>query len=77
MKGQGRERMRSEHGRQEMVGSGSSPLTPRSLVIPGRGLETNGGVGGGDMAWVHTWVLMFPISTRETAAAYTDLLDVT
>ena len=68
--------MRSEHRRQEMAGSGSSPSHPRSLVIPDRGLETNRGVGG-DMAWVYTWVLMCPISTRETAAAYTDLLDVT
>ena len=77
MKGQSRERMRSGHRRQEMAGSGSSPSHPRSLVIPDRGLETNRGVGGGDMAWVHTWVLRCPISTRETAAAYTDLLDVT
>jgi hypothetical protein len=60
-----------------MAGSGSSPSHPRSLVIPDRGLETNREVGGGDMAWVYTWVLMSPISTRETAAAYTDLLDVT
>jgi hypothetical protein len=28
------------------------------------------------MAWVYTWVLTCPISTREKAAAYTDLLDV-
>ena len=47
MKGQSRERMRSEHGRQEMAGSGSSPSHLRSLVIPDRGLETNRGVGGG------------------------------
>ncbi len=61
-----------------MAGSGYSPSHPRSLVIPDRGLETNREVGGGgDMAWVYTWVLMCPISTRETAAAYTDLLDVT
>ena len=56
MKGQSRERMRSESRRQEMAGSGSSPSHPRSLVIPDRGLETNRGVGGGGMAWVPTWV---------------------
>ena len=60
-----------------MAGSGSSPSRPSSLVIPDRGLRQIGGWGGGDMAWVYTWVLMCPISTRETAAAYTDLLDVT
>jgi hypothetical protein len=78
MRGQGRERMRSEHMRQEMAGSGSSTYHPGSLVIPDRGLETNREVGGGgNMAWVYTWVLICLISTRETAAAYTDLLDVT
>ncbi len=71
-----RERMRSEPRRQEMAGSGSSPSPPFSCT-PDRGLETNRGVGGGGMAWVYTWVLMCPISTKETAAAYTDLLDVT
>jgi hypothetical protein len=47
MKGQSRERMQSEHRRQEMAGSGSSPSHPSSLVIPDRGLETNREVGGG------------------------------
>ena len=76
MKGQSRERMRLGHRRQEMAGSGSSPSHLRSLVIPDRGLETNRGVGGGYGLGLHV-VLMCPISTRETAAAYTDLLDVT
>ena len=60
MKGQSCERMRSGHKRQEMAGSGSSPSHLRSLVIPDRGLETNREVGGGDMAWVYTWVLNAP-----------------
>ena len=77
MRGQGRERMRSEHMRQEMAGSGSSPSHPGSLVIPDRGLETNRGVGGGHGLGLHVGPYVCPISTRETAAAYTDLLDVT
>jgi len=78
MKGQSRERMRSGHRRQEMAGSGSSPSHLRSLVIPDRGLETNREVGGeGEYGLGLHVVLMCPISTRETAAAYTDLLDVT
>ena len=48
MRGQSRERMRSEYGRQEMAGSGSSPSHPGSLVIPDRGLETNREVGRGE-----------------------------
>ncbi len=77
MKGQSRERMRSEHRRQEMAGSGSSPPSPPFSCTPDRGSETNRGGGGGDLAWVYTWVLTCPISTKEKAAAYTDLLDVT
>jgi hypothetical protein len=77
MKGQSRERMRSGHRRQEMAGSGSSPSHLRSLVIPDRGLETNRGVGGGIWLGSTRGSSTRPISTRETAAAYTDLLDVT
>ena len=76
MKGQSRERMRSEPRRQEMTNSGSSPSHPYPLVPLTGGWRQIGGWGG-DMAWVYTWVLMRPISTKETAAAYTDLLDVT
>jgi hypothetical protein len=49
MKGQSRERMRSEHRRQEMAGSGSSPFHPSSLVVPDRGWRQIGGWGGRDM----------------------------
>ena len=54
-----------------MAGSGSSPSHLRSLVIPKRGLETNRGVGGGGYGLGLHVVLMCPISTKETAAAYT------
>ena len=47
-----RERMRSEHRRLEMAGSGSSPSHPSSLVIPDRGLETKRGVRGGGYGFV-------------------------
>ena len=54
-----------------MADSGSSPFHPSSLVVPGRDWRQIGG-GGRDMAWVYLHVvLMCPISTRETAAAYT------
>ena len=76
MKGQSRERMRSGPRRQEMAGSGSSPSHPCPLVPLTGGWRQIGGWGGGDMAWVYMWVLTCPISTREKAAAYTDLLDV-
>ncbi len=68
--GQSRERMRSEHRRQEMAGSGSSPSHPSSLVVPDRGWKQMGGGGEGHGLGLHV-VLICPISTRETAAAYT------
>ena len=69
--GQSRERMRSEHRRQEMAGSGSSPSHPSSLVVPGRDWrQIGGGVGEEHGLGLHV-VLIRPISTRETAAAYT------
>ena len=77
MKGQSRERMRSEHRKQEMAGSGSSPSHPSSLFVPDRGWRQIGGWGGEGYGLGLHVVLMCPISTRETAAAYTDLLDVT
>ena len=75
MKGQNRERVQSEHRRQEMAGSGSSPFHPSSLVVPGQGLETNRGWGGGEGHGLGLHVVLIrPVSTRETAAAYTGLL---
>ena len=71
MMGQSRERMRSELRRQEMTNSGSSPSHPYSLVPLTGGWRQIGGWGGGDMAWVPTWVFTCPISTTEKAAAYT------
>ena len=74
MMGQSRERMRSEHRKQEMAGSSSSPFHPSSLVVPGRDLrQIGGGEGEGHGLGLHV-VLIRPISTRETAAAYTGLL---
>ena len=73
MTGQGRERMRLEHRRQEMADSGSSPSHPSSLVVPGRDWRQIGGGGEGHGLGLHV-VLIRPISTRETAAAYTRLL---
>ncbi len=70
MKGQSRERMPSEHRKQEMAGSGSSPFHPSSLVVPGRDWRQMGGWGEGYGLGLHV-VLMCPISTKETAAAYT------
>ena len=55
MKGQSRERMRSEPRRQEMTNSGSSPSHPYPLVPLTGGWRQIGGWGGG-MAWVPTWV---------------------
>jgi len=71
MKGQSRERMQWEPGRQEMAGSGSLPSHPSSLVVPDRGWRQIGGWGGGGYGLGLHVVLMCPISTRETAAAYT------
>ncbi len=62
--------MRSEHGRQEMADRGSSPFHPGSLVVPGRDWRQIGGGGEGHGLGLHV-VLIRPISTRETAAAYT------
>ncbi len=70
MTGQSRERMRSEHRRQEIADSGSSPFHPSSLVVPGRDWRQIGGGGEGHGLGLHV-VLIRPISTRETAAAYT------
>ncbi len=70
MRGQGRGRRRSEHRKQEMAGSGSSPLQPSFLVVPGRDWRQIGGGGEGYGLGLHV-VLMCPISTKETAAAYT------
>jgi hypothetical protein len=70
MMGQSRERMRSEHRKQEMAGSGSSPFHPSSLVVPGRDWRQIGGWREGYGLGLHV-VLMCPISTKETAAAYT------
>jgi len=76
MKGQSRERMRSEHRRQEMAGSGSSPFHPSSLVVPGRDWRQIGG-GGRDMAWVYTWSLCAQLVPRRRLLRTQDLLDVT
>ena len=46
MKGQSRERMRSELRRQEMTNSGSSPSHPYSLVPLTGGWRQIGGWGG-------------------------------
>jgi hypothetical protein len=73
MMGQSRERMRSEHRRQEMADSDSSPSHPGSLVVPSRDWRQIGGWGEGHGLGLHV-VLICPISTRETAAAYTGLL---
>ncbi len=74
MMGQSSERMRSERRRQEMADSSSSPSHPGSLVVPGRDLrQIGGGEGEGHGLGLHV-VLIRPISTRETAAAYTGLL---
>ena len=54
-----------------MAGSGSSPSHPSSLVVPGRGWRQIGGWGGGGYGLGLHVVLMCPISTKETAAAYT------
>jgi hypothetical protein len=57
-----------------MADSDSSPSSPRFSCCPWQGLETNRGVGGeGHGLGLHV-VLIRPISTRETAAAYTRLL---
>ncbi len=72
--GQSHERIRSERGRQEMAGSGSSPSSPRFSCCPWQGLETNRGWGGGGTWLGSTRGPIRPISTRETAAAYTGLL---
>ncbi len=70
MKGQSSERMRSEHRRQEMADSGSSPFHPSSLVVPGRDWRRIGGGEEGHGLGLHV-VLIRPISTREMTAAYT------
>ncbi len=70
MKGQSRERMRSESRRQEMAGSGSSPSHPCSLVPLTGGWRQIGGWGGGYDLGLHVG-LHSPISTTEKAAAYT------
>ena len=70
MKGQSRERMRSEHRKLEMAGRSSSPFHPSSLVVPGRDWRQIGGWREGYGLGLHV-VLMCPISTKETAAAYT------
>ncbi len=50
------------------------PPHPGSLVVPGRDLrQIGGGEGEGYGLGLHV-VLIRPISTRETAAAYTGLL---
>ncbi len=77
MKGQSRERMRSEHRRQEMADSDFSSFHPGSLVVPGRDWRQIGGGGEGHGLGLHV-VLMCPISTRERRLQHTqDLLDVT
>jgi hypothetical protein len=51
------------------------PPHPGSLVVPGQGLETNRGWGGGEGHGLGPHVvLIYPINTRETTAAYTGLL---
>jgi hypothetical protein len=52
-----------------MASSGSSPSHPSSLVVPDRSWRQIGGWGGGYGLGLHV-VLMCPISTKETAAAY-------
>ena len=57
-----------------MADSGSSPSSPRFSCCPWQGLETNRGWGGGGTWLGSTRGPIRPISTRETAAAYTGLL---
>jgi hypothetical protein len=76
MMGQSRERMRSEHGRQEMADSGSSPFHPSSLVVPGRDWRQIGG-GGRDITWVYTWSLYAQLVPERRLQRTQDLLDVT
>ena len=75
--GQSRERMRSEHRRQEMADSGSSPFHPGSLVVPGRDLrQIGGGEGEGHGLGLH--VVLYAQLVPERRLQHTqDFLDVT
>ncbi len=54
------------------------PPHPGSLVVPGQGLETNRGWGGGEeMAWVYTWSSYAQLVPERRLQHTQDFLDVT